>query len=60
MLFTDTRHGIGSDTRHPKECTCRNLRSVLHDYLMVAIVSYHLAELYVHAHALKEVVSFLG
>ena len=57
VVVADARHGVGTDARHPEERTCRNLCAVLHDYLVVAIVGHHLAELHVDTHALEEVVS---
>ena len=57
VVVADARHGVGTYARHPEECTCRNLCAVLHDYLVVAIVGHHLAEVHVDTHALEEVVS---
>ena len=59
VALVDAGHGVGSDARHPEERTCRNLGAVLHDYLVVAIVGHHLAELYVYAHALEKLVRLL-
>ena len=41
------------------EGTGRNLLSILHHNLVVLVVGYHLAKLYIHTHAGKEFVCFL-
>jgi len=59
MVAIDTCDRLCLHTRYPEEGTGRNLLSILHHNLVVLVVGYHLAKLYIHTHAGKEFVCFL-
>ena len=59
FVALDTCDRLCLHTRNPEEGTGRNLLTILHQNLVVFVVGYHLAKLYIHTHTGKEFVCFL-
>ena len=60
FVAVDTGNRLRLYARYPEEGAGRNLLTILHQNLVVLVISYHLAKLYIHPHAGKEIVCFLG